>query len=86
MNTNNLLHVNTVLTHNTNNSIIQMSEKQLTGAGGLTRPRDSRCAEASITQPPSFVRRILLDLDLLLGKIGIRVVRINKTHLEIVLI
>jgi hypothetical protein len=33
----------------------------VTDADWLTRARDSRCAEASKTQPPSFMSRVLMN-------------------------
>jgi hypothetical protein len=68
MNTNNLLHVNTIFkqgsihtifARNTNNITTRVRVQQVTEADWLSRARDSRCAEASKTQPPPFVSRIL---------------------------
>lgn len=59
LNTNNLLHVNAISTFNRNNSNARASVQQVTEAEWLTRPRDSRCAEESKTEPPSFVPRNL---------------------------
>jgi hypothetical protein len=66
--TDNLLRTNTILTQytknttvtrHTNNITTLSSVRQATEADWLTRARDSTCAEASKTRPPSFVRRTL---------------------------
>jgi hypothetical protein len=60
LNTNNLLHVNTtstqyttntIFTCNTNNTTTRASLQQVTEADRITRARDTRCVEASKTQP-----------------------------------
>jgi hypothetical protein len=66
VNTNNSLHIKTKITQYTrsaiftcNNITTRASVQRVTEANWLTKARDSRCAEASKIQPPSFVSRIL---------------------------